>query len=147
MKLPTRLIGLIEDVPDDKLLTVPGLGLGTSPQAKRWALIGYLVSTAINSPINNRGRPTKGPLNSKDAYRAYVVWRIAQNLPPTTRKSISNRELIRLATILETHLGIPNAERAFLEHATLEQSISRGKRILEISSDWESTVCEKIQNN
>lgn len=146
-KLPSRHEGLDSELLHPREHSVPGMGLGATPQACRWAWIGFNIEmrNAIDGSIARpRGRPAKEPIGTKDAWRAWTLWRIAQNLEEQTRKNITNRELIDLASRVENELCIPNSERAFPPGGEFEQSVSRGRTMLEIGDDWKSELCEKI---
>ncbi|MEL7281063.1 MAG: hypothetical protein AAFY35_16570 [Pseudomonadota bacterium] len=130
-----------EDLPD-----VHGLGLGVSPDAHRLAFLGlFYVAVMEAKKIQARplGRPEKDPLLSKDAIRAFALWRMRNGFPARLNGKISNREMIRLYRIVEESMDLPTEERLF-PAGNLESSVSRGKGILNISDDWQSVVCEKI---
>lgn len=133
------------DVPSPSY--VPGIGLGATKEATRWAWMGYNLEIILRIKRDlqrKRGRPSKHPFATKDAFRAFTLWGLAQRLPCEARKSITNRILICLAMKVEGELSIPVSERAFPGAGNFEQSVSRGKKALEIDDTWKSEVCEKI---
>lgn len=158
MKSPRKVRGLIEIAKaeaagEDWILDepsaeyIPGLGLGATDEARRWAFIGYFVEKNLELTAvikKRRGRPTVSPFQSKDAFRAFKVWTFARALEPKNRKTVSNRELIRRVAEAEKQLNIPMAERAFPEGGNFEAAVSRGRKILEIDDEWHSPLCEKI---
>ncbi|GAG18884.1 unnamed protein product, partial [marine sediment metagenome] len=121
-----------------------------------WAMIGYLTDrlaeldaqTAKLKP--RKGRPPKNPHDNIDANRARALWRIAHVIGALTQKSphdprrgvkITTRQLIQLAKDV-----VPASEGLFepyVTDTTIEQSVSRGRSILEIDDEWRSKVCEK----
>lgn len=130
---------------------VPGMGLGATKQAIRWAYLGMLqedraiLKRVFKKPL---GRPKKHPYQGKDAIRAFAAWRMCGGLRDVLDKPngiITNRELIRVISLLEDRLGVPRRERLFTAYeSTNEQSLSRGKKTLEIDDNWNSKVCDKL---
>ena len=91
------------------------------------------------SPINKGGRPRKTyHLNER---RAYCLWLIAKEMSVDERAKITNRKLIELAKKMSFR-GLFND---MTSQATLEQSISRGKRTLKIDKHWNSKVCVLLE--
>lgn len=126
---------------------VPGLGLGTTDDARRWAWLGYMTEkrTRIDSLLKpKRGRPRKPPIGSKDAWRAFRLWMVAREFSESERAALTNRQLIQVVTAVEDYMNVPNGLRAFPKAGSHEQSVSRGKKALGIDSHWNSAVCEKI---
>ena len=130
---------------------VPGMGVGASEQAIRWAWVGRLIEMerAIEKSLKRPAhRPRKQSYEKKDAWRAYLAWNMCWNVRRALGApdgKISNRELIRCIRDVENKLQIPNDKRAFTStDATCEQSLSRGKKLLEIDNNWNSEVCEKV---
>lgn len=102
-----------------------------------------------NSKPKQRGAPSKGKYQNLHCERAFWIWLLARNISTAhgsrlTRGSLSNRELIRVARALRDK--IPNHTKLFHvgSDETLETSVSRGIKELEIDDEWQSDVCEKI---
>ncbi|WP_425084027.1 hypothetical protein [Ruegeria profundi] len=126
---------------------VPGMGTGATRQAIRWAYIGYCVEREhfIQCALTNpKGRPAKDPLASKDAYRAFLLWKMVNQTIGGTKLNCSIGTLVSMAIAVEERLNLPMQARAFPPSGSYASSISRGKKILEIDSDWNSEICEKI---
>ena len=130
---------------------VPGMGVGASEQAIRWAWVGQLIEMdqAIEKSLKRPAhRPRKQSYEKKDAWRAYLAWNMCWNVRRALGAAdgkISNRELIRCIRDVERKLQIPNDKRAFTStDATCEQSLSRGKKLLKIDNNWNSEFCEKL---
>ena len=88
---------------------------------------------------NKGGRPTvRFQINEK---RAYYLWTIAKELPENQRAKITNRELIDLAKTKPFHDVFGNKT----QQTTIEQSISRGKKVLDIDTSWNSKVCDLLE--
>ena len=62
---------------------VPGMGLGATRQATRWAWLGMQqevregVKRALKRPAH---RPRKDPIETKDSIRAFAAWQMCRNL-------------------------------------------------------------------
>ena len=97
----------------------------------------FIENEQIPPEKNKGGRPSIKW--EKGSRRAYKLWLIAKELPPDQRKKISNRKLIQIAQNMQYSALFKNC--AF---KTLEQSISRGKKALEIDGEWNSEVCKKL---
>jgi len=126
-----------------------GLGLDTTEQAKRWALIGRVYETQrkLRRPAH---RPKQDPLTHKDANRAFGAWQMYWNLRRifnNPKARITNRELIRIIQVVEQAKSLNAGERLFPEHGNSDASLSRGKKILGIDDDWNSKVCEELQQS
>lgn len=103
-----------------------------------------------NKPVK-RGAPPKHKYGNVDCQRAFQIWWLANNIKkalgkPLHNGSIKTRDLIHLAWKLRSKL--PDFEKLFPigtgQLETLEQSISRGRKILMIDDRWHSTTCEEI---
>ena len=91
------------------------------------------------SPINKGGRPRKTyHLNER---RAYCLWLIAKEMSVDERAKITNRKLIELAK----KMSFRGLFKDMTSQATLEQSISRGKKTLKIDKHWNSKVCVLLE--
>lgn len=126
---------------------VPGMGLGATKEATRWAWMGYQLERMLLINLHlkqRRGRPAKSPIQTKDALRAFTLWRLAQRINADARRNVTNRELIALAIHIEESLGVPFPERVFPKAGSYDASVSKGRRALEINDAWHSQVCEKI---
>ena len=98
-----------------------------------------LEATRTKPPINKGGRPRKKyHINER---RAYCLWLIAKEMSVDERAKITNRKLIELAKKMSFR-GLFND---MTSQATLEQSISRGKRTLKIDKHWNSKVCVLLE--
>lgn len=129
---------------------VPGMGLGATKQATRWAYIGYCMEMEqfIKSVLTKkRGRPPKSELASIDARRAFLLWKMVNQTFSDSRLNCTVDTLINMVIAVEEHLKLPMRERAFPPGGSYASSISRGKKILEIDANWNSQVCEKIDAN
>ena len=131
---------------------VPGMGMGATKQATRWAWIGMQaeISNAIAEKSKRPAhRPKKDPLETMDAVRAFAAWRMCKNLRRILGKpdaKITTRELICLIQLVENEMGVDRRQQFFnRDDTTNEQSVSRGKNHLEIDADWNSKVCEELQ--
>lgn len=90
---------------------------------------------------NKGGRPKlKFHVNEK---RAYHLWSIVKELPREQRLSITNRELIEIAK--KTPSG--DLFKIMTSQSTLEQSISRGKKTLKIDKNWNSKLCDLLEQD
>jgi len=131
---------------------VPGMGLGATAQATRWAWLGMQMEAeaAIQSALKRPAhRPAKDPLLSKDAVRAFAVWRMCNGLRHDILRKpnahITTRALVALIRQVENALNVPRTRQLFaMPDQTVETSISRGKRILEIDDAWNSQFCEEL---
>lgn len=124
---------------------LPGLGLGATPEARRWAWLGYCAEKA-QWQKRKRGRPRKSNLSDVDCYRAYVCWLVVKSLGA---RRVQNREAIRLVRLIDDHLSIPVDKRAFppsITDESAEQSLSRGRRKAGMNVDWQSDYFEAIAN-
>ena len=126
-----------------------GLGLGATEQAKRWALIGieHEAKMQLRRPAH---RPKKESITKIDSIRAFAAWQMCWHLRGLANKPnarITNRELIRVIQIVEQEKSLGAGERLFPEHGNSEASLSRGKKILEIDGDWNSKVCEELNQS
>lgn len=95
----------------------------------------------ILSEKSKGGRPKlKFHVNEK---RAFHLWSIVKELPQEQRLSVTNRELIKIAK--KTHSG--DLFKIMTSQATLEQSISRGKKTLKIDKHWNSKLCDLLEQD
>lgn len=133
---------------------VPGMGLGATEQARRWAWLGMQAETAAEIKRALRRpphRPRKDQLSTTDAIRAYSLWRICHRLrhqwgKPRARIEVTNRELIRWHREIETALEVPKHKQLFAKpDQTIEPSVSKGRGILQIDDHWNSAVCEEVE--
>ncbi len=126
-----------------------GLGLGAVEQARRWALIGMEHEAKIQArrPAH---RPKKENITKIDSIRAFAAWQMCWHLRGLSNKPdahITNRELIRVIQVIEQTESLDAGERLFPERGNSDASLSRGKKILEIDGDWNSKVCEELQQS
>ncbi|NKX42646.1 hypothetical protein HGG71_14420 [Rhodobacteraceae bacterium R_SAG2] len=127
----------------------------TSPEARRLVVLGSLHERLfdIEARLKKKvGRPAHDDeLLSIDAIRAMCCWDMAHVLGAIAAKekgesysrqkgvSISNRSVIGLVDLVD--------QGAYLSQATLEASVSRGKKVLKIDKLWRSEVCDKLWEN
>ncbi len=131
-----------------------GLGLGATPDAQRWAEIGYLQEqlwTLKAATKRKRGRPRKESRLSADSMRAFILWCLANGVRPTAKQlnlrpkngtRFTNRELIQEAKKLP--INPVTLFRGNVCERTIEQSVARGRTALRINHRWQSKVCEKM---
>ena len=134
---------------------VPGMGLGASEDAIRWAYKGHqlerrehlveLDAQIIAKPKQSAkiGWPQKTPELRIDNQRAYVLWLIVRNYSESYRLELTNRRAIKLARE-HNFEGKTKACWLYREDASIEQSVSRGKAFWEIDSCWNSQKCEQF---
>lgn len=129
----------------DGSIYVPGMGIGASKDALRWATAGMLDELLRNQ--KNRkpfGRPVRDFMEKVDNRRAFMLWALV-NIDPISPnlKFASNRELLNIMFMLRK-FG-PDITDYFPNTTdNLEPSISRGRTALGIGQMWQSTVCEKV---
>ena len=129
-----------------------GMGMGATEDATRWAYKGFCleVGQSIRKiAAKNNGRPLKEAYQSYDCLRALVIWEHVQRyIPKELRSGITNRALIKIMQDGEAAYslaGVQNSSELFPQtSATLETSLSRGRKKLKIDENWESEVCEKL---
>ena len=118
-----------------------------------------------NSPELRRrvGRPTKSDDHDLDQVRALLLYAIVHIQQPKRLKLKIDPKIIRNETARELVIKVKNPEwRIKLKalniaevsewidylfapaHGTLEQSVSRGKRKLNITKGWQSETCAKL---
>ena len=127
-----------------------GLGLGATPYAKFLVALGLLTFEKMFlesvKTRKRKGAPKKALHQDIDCFRAFKVWEAKRMMGWVC----SNRGYVKLLQELEK-LDAHSGDRVFpadLSIATLEQSLSRGKKKMAISDDWNtSKVCERILRN
>ena len=124
---------------------VPGIGIGASRDAIRWATIGMLDELSHQyksmTPI---GRPASDFMNKVSNRRAFMLWALVNKNPISPNlKLASNRELIDIMILLR---GFEPCIKDYFPNTTdnLEPSVSRGRTALNIGQMWQSEVCEKV---
>ena len=124
---------------------VPGMGIGASKDALRWATAGMLDELLRNQKNKKPfGRPVRDFMEQVDNRRAFMLWALV-NIDPISPnlKFASNRELLNIMLMLRK-FG-PDITDYFPNTTdNLEPSISRGRTALGIGQMWESKVCEKV---
>ena len=124
---------------------VPGMGIGASKDALRWATAGMLDELLRNQKNKKPfGRPVRDFMEKVDNRRAFMLWALV-NIDPISPnlKFASNRELLNIMLMLRK-FG-PDITDYFPNTTdNLEPSISRGRSTLGIGQMWQSTVCEKV---
>jgi hypothetical protein len=96
-----------------------------------------IEATRTKPPINKGGRPRK--TYHIDERRAYCLWLIAKEMSEDKRAKITNRKLIELAHKMPFRGLFTSSQQ------TLETSISRGKKTLQIDNFWNSKVCVLLE--
>ena len=129
----------------DGSIYVPGMGIGASKDALRWATAGMLDELLRNQ--KNRkpfGRPVRDFIDKVCNRRAFMLWALVNINPISPNlKFASNRELLNIMLMLRK-FG-PDITDYFPNTTdNLEPSISRGRAALGIGQMWQSTVCEKV---
>ena len=105
------------------------------------------VTSAKATKLAVRGRPKSVEYNNQDCFRAFTLWNIKQKFPSAPN---STRSLIGIFQKVDAKSTEVFPDRPFKHGtaiATLESSVSRGKRKLKINANWESKVCEKLMVN
>jgi hypothetical protein len=135
------------------LLSELGLDGLTGEDATRYLLLGFLNETLANLDSQleklklGPGRPSKDILEQIDAKRAFKLWSFAHNLKATVRKQpvdyrapveMKTRDLISLAQAIEAEGQLPRLFPQTSSFTTLEQSVSRGRKVLGIDRLWQS---------
>ena len=124
---------------------VPGMGIGASKDALRWATAGMLDELLRNQKNKKPfGRPVRDFMEQVDNRRAFMLWALV-NIDPISPnlKFASNRELLNIMLMLRKFR--PDITDYFPNTTdNLDQSISRGRTALGIGQMWESKVCEKV---
>jgi len=129
----------------DGSIYVPGMGIGASKDALRWATAGMLDELLRNQ--KNRkpfGRPVRDFMDKVCNRRAFMLWALVNINPISPNlKFASNRELLNIMLMLRK-FG-PDITDYFPNTTdNLEPSISKGRTALGIGQMWQSTVCEKV---
>ena len=134
---------------------VPGMGLGASKDAMRWAYKGFMLEGAELAQkaakklepqileLNVGGAPKKKALRTDDGRRAFFLWFILRVYPEDDRCGLTNRRAIQLAA--QAH--VPGKKKALWtkgQLSTVEQSVSRGKLLWQIDKCWNSEKCKKF---
>lgn len=126
---------------------MPGMGLGATPDAIRWAYKGYqlernqIIENVLSLTKTGRGRPKISDKVKKPQMRAFVMWAELRAYPEAFRKHASNRELIHWMRSRKDLL--PEAAKLWSGHSNLERSLSEGRSYWEIDDKWESEKCEE----
>ena len=124
---------------------VPGMGIGASKDALRWATTGMLDELLRNQKNKKPfGRPERDFMDKVCNRRAFMLWTLVNINPISPNlKFASNRELLNIMLMLRK-FG-PDITDYFPNTTdNLEPSISRGRTALGIGQMWQSTVCEKV---
>lgn len=126
---------------------VPGMGLGATKQATRWAARGYNPSFELviekNRAQRQRGRPTKAPELKKPQLLALHVWLEVRDMPISFRRE-SNRVLLNWMCERFGGTKPTNATEKLwsFRPERLEKSLSTGRSFWGLSEVWESQKCE-----
>ena len=124
---------------------VPGMGIGASKDALRWATAGMLDELLRNQKNKKPfGRPERDFMDKVDNRRAFMLWTLVNINPISPNlKFASSRELLDIMFLLRK---FGPCIKDYFPNTTdnLEQSISRGRTALGIGQMWQSTVCEKV---
>lgn len=125
---------------------VPGLGLGTTPEARRWAYLGYQaeIDRAFRLIEKTEERKAGRPKTEKQfrlpSRRAVHMWLELRNMPYEFRAKETNRSLInwiKSRTDLPTHLA-----ELWRSANSQERSLSEGRTYWGIKDDWTSEILE-----
>ena len=125
---------------------VPGIGLGATDDAKRWAYDGYTLEAnsrlekAIGISKRKNGRPKKSEEQKYDSLRAFHMWLELRGMPETFRARHTNRELI--AWIQNRDDLSPSVMKLWKVSDSLERSLSIGRTFWVLTDDWQSQRCE-----
>jgi len=134
---------------------VPGMGLGASKDAIRWAYKGYLVEryqqqekviAQIKAQMKQNtkiGPPEKTPELRVDNLRAYYLWFLVRDWAESFRCELTSRRAIELAK-MQPVTGKTKAIWGHQESPSIEQSVSRGKSFWRIDNSWNSERCEQF---
>ena len=105
-----------------------------------------------NSPRG--GAPQKSEVLKHDNARALVLWMMFKDYPEGQRRELTTRKAIQLAQTLwkqkelegkalnPRYKNLTSIVFKKASFATLEQSVSRGKKFWEIDEAWNSKNCE-----
>ena len=110
---------------------VPGIGLGATDDAKRWAADGYRLEInrrlekAIGISKKKKGRPGKTEVLMASHLRAFHMWLELREMPAAFRVAHTNRELI--AWIKARDDMPPAASKLWPKSQNLERSLSEGR--------------------
>lgn len=134
---------------------VPGIGLGATEDAKRWAAKGMraeelnVLKAVLKRPAHRPKKPKNEDVDSIRARAAYDMVQHIKSLRPEWRDldgiAIANRHIIELIQMVESKLQIDEAEKIFprtTSRRALENSLSLGKQKLGIDRLWRKTVHE-----
>lgn len=128
---------------------VPGMGLGASPDAIRWARLGYtleveeILQKMGKVRKQKKGRPKKSEVLNKGNVRAFHMWLELRCMPLSFRSSETNRSLI--AWIISRQDLPKSAQKLWPPGNTaLEKSLSAGRQYWDINDAWESEKCAKF---
>ena len=125
---------------------VPGIGLGATDDAKRWAYAGYRLE--INGQLENaigifekkKGRPAKSKVSKVSSLRAFHMWLELRRMPEAFRAGHTNRKLIAW---IRSRGGLsPKATKLWKTGGDLERSLSEGRTFWDLTDEWQSQKCE-----
>ena len=126
---------------------VPGLGLGATEQARRWAHMGYqleigaqlnALSTYYRNPV---GRPALKEAVQINQRRAAHMWLELREMPMAYRTEQTNGELIRWMQGRKHRT--PELDRLWRPNSNLERSLSMGRTFWGIKDDWSCPTLEE----
>jgi len=125
---------------------MPQVGFGATPDAIRWAYIGFMLELGANIDLKFKklsGRPKLEEYQDIDCRRAFAIWiYVHESFNNQELCNMSNRDLIeQLKTVSATG---QIDKRLFRECSRLEASVSTGRKKLQIGDCWHSEVCEKL---
>ena len=125
---------------------IPGMGLGATDHAKRWAADGHRfeinrqLENVIGASKKKKGRPGKTEVLKTSNLRAFHMWLELREMPTAFRVAHTNRELI--AWIKARDDMPPGASKLWPKSQNLERSLSEGRTFWGIGDDWRSQHCE-----
>lgn len=132
--------------------TVPGLGLGATEDARRWAEIGRnieaLAPLSYEEPKavkRGRGQPKKSPLATNDSLRAFVLYVAARRIRAARGMSQNEPLEISLPRLIDEAVKMFPDDLTFrrsLATNKLYQSVKRGRTVQGIDEAWRSPRLE-----
>lgn len=101
--------------------------------------IALINSLQNKSKPKTKGQPTKSPLKTNDAKRAYVLYAAIQKLRANNHPLVLNGNIPSLLLLIEAAKESFDTRSIFAKPAApnkMYASIRRGKKILNLGADW-----------
>jgi hypothetical protein len=146
------LLGIVEskdtewELAQPSPVYMPQVGFGATPDAIRWAYIGYMLELGADIDLKFKklaGRPKLKKYQDIDCRRAFAIWiYVHESFSNREHCTMSNRELIEQLKSVSAAGQID--KRLFRECSRLEASVSDGRKKLQIGDCWDSKVCEEL---